>query len=175
MRQGISVPATDLMIASAALVHNLIRVTHNTADYQRDKAKLPLFFPDLDARCKTRVRLTIGLRDFLTRKTEDQRWPLLVNTDRNIGRFVLENLPEALPAHQQLREVDEHRFTDSDLFRIVLGATLGFNPFHKLNPGEIRRLCIQNHERLEQVRDLFSGGSSDEANDVLGKLRELTA
>jgi tRNA(fMet)-specific endonuclease VapC len=31
---GISVPTTDLMIASAALAHNLTVVTHNTADYQ---------------------------------------------------------------------------------------------------------------------------------------------
>ena len=141
-------------------------------DRTRDKAKLPLFFPDLEARCKPKARLTIGLRDFLTQKTGDQRWPLLVNTDRNIGRLILENLPQALQAHQQLREVDEHRFTDSDLFKIVLGAALGINPFHKLNAGEIRRLCIANHERLEQVRDLFTSGSSDEASEVLDKLRE---
>jgi len=34
LQQGISVPTTDLMIASGALVHNLTLVTHNTADYQ---------------------------------------------------------------------------------------------------------------------------------------------
>lgn len=34
LQQGISVPTTDLMIASAALVHNLTLVTHNTSDYQ---------------------------------------------------------------------------------------------------------------------------------------------
>ena len=34
LQQGISVPTTDLMIASAALVDNLTLVTHNTADYQ---------------------------------------------------------------------------------------------------------------------------------------------
>ena len=34
LHQGISVPTTDLMIASAALVHDLTLVTHNTADYQ---------------------------------------------------------------------------------------------------------------------------------------------
>ena len=34
LQQGISVPTTDLMIASVALVHNLTLVTHNTADYQ---------------------------------------------------------------------------------------------------------------------------------------------
>jgi tRNA(fMet)-specific endonuclease VapC len=33
-QRGISVPTADLMIASAALVHNLTLVTHNTADYQ---------------------------------------------------------------------------------------------------------------------------------------------
>ena len=34
LQHGISVPTTDLMIASAALVDNLTLVTHNTADYQ---------------------------------------------------------------------------------------------------------------------------------------------
>jgi tRNA(fMet)-specific endonuclease VapC len=34
LQQGISVPTTDLMIASAALVHDLTTVTHNTADFQ---------------------------------------------------------------------------------------------------------------------------------------------
>jgi tRNA(fMet)-specific endonuclease VapC len=33
-QNGISVPETDLMIASVALVHNLTLVTHNTADFQ---------------------------------------------------------------------------------------------------------------------------------------------
>jgi tRNA(fMet)-specific endonuclease VapC len=34
LQQGLSVPTADLMIASAALVHDLTLVTHNTADYQ---------------------------------------------------------------------------------------------------------------------------------------------
>lgn len=34
LQQGISVPTTDLMIASSALVHDLTLVTHNTADFQ---------------------------------------------------------------------------------------------------------------------------------------------
>ena len=34
LQRGISVPTTDLMIASSALAHNLTLVTHNTADYQ---------------------------------------------------------------------------------------------------------------------------------------------
>jgi tRNA(fMet)-specific endonuclease VapC len=32
--KGISVPTVDLMIASAALVHNLTLVTHNNSDFQ---------------------------------------------------------------------------------------------------------------------------------------------
>ena len=34
LRQGISVPAVDLMIGSVALVHDLTLVTHNTTDFQ---------------------------------------------------------------------------------------------------------------------------------------------
>lgn len=34
LQRGISVPTADLMIASAALAHNLTLVTHNTADYR---------------------------------------------------------------------------------------------------------------------------------------------
>ncbi len=51
--------------------------------------------------------------------------------------LILENLPQALQSHAQLRDVDEHRFTDSDLYKIVLGATLGINPFHKIHPGSL--------------------------------------
>lgn len=34
LQQGLSVPTTDLMIASTALAHNLTLVSHNTADYR---------------------------------------------------------------------------------------------------------------------------------------------
>jgi hypothetical protein len=141
-------------------------------DRTREKAKLPLFYPDLEARCKSRARLTITLRDFLVEKTGDQRWPLLVNSDRNISRLVLDHLENALDSYGQLRDVDEHRFQDSDLYKIVLGATLNVNPFKKLNAGEIRRLCIENHERLEKIKDLFSAGAATEASEVLQHLKD---
>ncbi len=143
-------------------------------DRTREKAKQPLFYPDLEARCKSRARLTTTLRDFLVEKTGDQRWPLLVNTDRNLSRLILDNLENALEAHRHLREVDEHRFQDSDLFKIVLGATLNINPFRKLTAAEIRRLCIENHERLEKIQELFSGGAT-EASEVLDHLKEQIA
>jgi hypothetical protein len=143
-------------------------------DRSREKAKLPLFYPDLEAHCMSRASLTITLRDFLIEKTGDQRWPLLAN-DRNLSRLLLENLEQALKAHANLRDVDEHRFTDSDLYKIVLGATLGINPFHKLTAAEIRHLCIQNHERLEQVKNLFSSGDTTEASEVLDRLNEQIA
>ena len=34
LQKGISVPTTDLMIASSALVHDLTLVTHNSADFR---------------------------------------------------------------------------------------------------------------------------------------------
>src|SRR5438034_5276712 len=44
-------------------------------DRTRTQARLPLFYPDLEARCKSKARLTITLRDFLIEQTGDQRWP----------------------------------------------------------------------------------------------------
>ena len=140
-------------------------------DRTREKAKLPLFYPDLEARCKPKARLTITLRDFLIEQTGDTRWPLLVNSDRNLSRLILDHQDKALDVYRRLRDVDEHRFQDSDLYKIVLGATLNVNPFKKLNAGEIRRLCIENHESLEKIKDLFSTGVGTEASEVLAHLK----
>ena len=46
-------------------------------DRTREKAKLPLFYPDLEARCKSRARLTISLAGFPRRK---DRRPALAAT-----------------------------------------------------------------------------------------------
>ncbi|QQS46117.1 MAG: PglZ domain-containing protein [Acidobacteriota bacterium] len=140
-------------------------------DRTRENSRLPLFYPDLEAYCKPKARLSISLRDFLIEHTGDHRWPLLVNTDRNLSRLILDELDGAIRAYGQLREVDPHRFQDSDLYKIVLGATLDINPFKTPGAAEIRRLCIESHDRLEEIRKLFSAESAADAHDVLGQLK----
>ena len=100
-------------------------------------------------------------------KTDDQRWPPLVNSDRNLSRLSWITWTRPSKPTTNCGTVDEHRFQDSDLYKIVLGATLNVNPFKKLTAGEIRRLCIENHERLEKIKDLFSTGDATEASEVL--------
>lgn len=144
-------------------------------DRTRDQARLPLFYPDLESRCSTQANLTITLRDFLVERTGDPLWPAAAN-DRNLSRLILEQLPQALDAHDQMRAVRPHGFADSDLYKIVLGAALRINPFKKPRPADIRRLCIESHGRLAEVRSLFSsGGARDDSaasTDVLAALEE---
>ena len=65
-----------------------------------------------------------------------------------------------------MRAVRPHGFADSDLYKIVLGAALRINPFRKPKPAEIRRLCIESHERLAEVRNLFSSSAArDDSED----------
>lgn len=141
-------------------------------DRTRQNARLPLFYPDLLARCHARARLTLTLRDYLLDQTGDPWWPMLVNTDRNLGRLLLDHLEGALAAHRQLRDIDPTRFQDSDLYKIVLGATLNVNPFKKLVPADARRMCIENHERLEKIKEIFSGDNAGEAGQVLAHFKE---
>jgi hypothetical protein len=68
---------------------------------------------------------------------------------------ILQHLPHVLDAYKQLREARHHGFADSALYQIVLGAALRVNPFRKPKPGEIRRLCIEHHDRLAEIRQLF--------------------
>lgn len=141
-------------------------------DRTREKAKLPLFYPDLESLCSGQANLTLTLRDFLVHQTGDDRWPMAVN-GRNLSRLVLGNLEGTLRAYQQLRDAtDSQRFTDSDLYKIVLGATLGINPFKMLTAQEIRCLCIERHERMEEVRKLFADSGVAEAEAVLDALRQ---
>ena len=144
-------------------------------DRSREKAKLPLFHPDLESRCSRLANLTVTLRDFLVHQTGDDRWPKAVN-ERNLSRLVLVNLEGTLQAYQQLRDAtDSQRFTDSDFYKIVLGATLGINPFKMLSAQEIRSLCIERHDRMEEVRKLFAASGVSEAETVLNTLKERVA
>src|SRR5437867_1457891 len=68
-------------------------------DRTRGKTKLPLFYPDLEAHAKPKARLTITLRDFLVEQTGDERWPLLVNSDRNLSSLIVDYLAETLEAY----------------------------------------------------------------------------
>src|SRR5437667_6627080 len=77
-------------------------------DRTREKARLPLFYPDIEARCKPRARLTITLKDFLVEQTGDERWPNLVNSDRNLNRLILAHQDQTIEAHQPLQEADEN-------------------------------------------------------------------
>jgi len=143
-------------------------------DRSRDNARLPLFYPDLAAQCSSRARVRITLKDFLVEQTGDGRWPSAVN-ERNLSRLILENLEGTLKAHGQLRDVDPLRFTDDDLYKIVVGATLGLNPFQKMRPRDIRRLCIEFHDKLDEINHLFSAGGVEQAAKVLQTFKDQIA
>jgi len=132
-------------------------------DRSREDAKTPLFYPDLAAHASPRHTLSLSLRDFLIRQTGDPRWPHLADS-RSISRLILANLEGTLQAHRQLREVDPARFTDTDLRKLVLGAALKINPFRKLAPAEIRRVCVEEHQALDQLNDTLP-------DDVMGALK----
>jgi len=124
-------------------------------DRSRDEARIPLFYPDLAAAAGTARQLRLSLRDYLVEATADPNWPALVD-ERKLSRMVVSNLSGVLEAHRQLREVSgANRFSDTDLFRIVLGAALRINPFKKLTPAEIRRLCVQQHSVIDELKGLL--------------------
>ena len=123
-------------------------------DRSRADAKSLLFYPDLDALASPKHKMEISLRDFLVEKTGDTTWPNLVN-DRNLARLILDNLDGALEAHRQLRNASPGRFSDTDLYKIVLGAALRINPFAKLNPSQVRRLCVEQHGMLDELNRIL--------------------
>lgn len=136
-------------------------------DRSRADADIPLFYPDLAAETPARRQMTLSLRDFLVAKTGDFHWPHLVE-DRNVSRLIISNLSETLRAHGHLREVNPSRFSDSDLYKIVLGAALGINPFQKLSAPQIRRLCIEQHHTIESLSRILPA-------DVMETLRSAIA
>lgn len=120
-------------------------------DRSRNDARIPLFYPDLATQAGPRRQQTLALRDYLVETTSDARWPHLLH-DRQLARLVLANLPAVLTAYRQLREINPNRFSDTDLYRIVLGATLGINPFQALSSTDLRRLCIEQHQALRDLQ-----------------------
>lgn len=120
-------------------------------DTKRRNISPPVFCPDFVAETKSKARLRITLQDYLAQATDDSRWPEMVN-ERNLSRIILANLDATIEAHRCLRRVDESRFRDTDLFKIVLGAMLDIDPFRKPTSAEIRRLCIEQYDRLEEVQ-----------------------
>jgi hypothetical protein len=110
-----------------------------------------LFYPDLEVRAGKNGQMILTLRDFLVEQTNDSSWPKIVDS-RDLSGLLLEDLPAVLQAYQDLRLVAGQRFSDSDLYKIALGAALKINPFRKLTPSEIRRLCIEQHPVLESLK-----------------------
>lgn len=110
-----------------------------------------LFYPDLQAQAKKEAVLSLSLRDFLIEQTGDSAWPKLVD-DRDLSGLLLEDVSAAVKAYQDLRTAAPNRFSDSDLYKIALGSALKINPFKKLSPSEIRRLCIEQHSTMESLK-----------------------
>jgi hypothetical protein len=108
-----------------------------------------LFYPDLEA-ASPKPPLEITLRDFLVEKMGDPAWPHLV-ADRNFSRLILAIIEGVIAAHEQLRQVSPSRFSDSDLYKIILGASLRFNSFKKLSASEVRKICLEQHSTLEEL------------------------
>lgn len=123
-------------------------------DRSRGNARIPLFYPDLEAAADSRHQIDLSLRDFLIETTDDTHWPELTN-DRNLSRLLLANLSDALDAHSQLRAAHATRFTDDDLYRVILGAALKINPFRRPTVSEVRKLCLEQHHALDECRQLL--------------------
>ena len=91
-----------------------------------------LFYPDLQVRAGKENILLLSLREFLIEQTGDPAWPKQVD-QRELSGLLLEDLPAALQAYHNVRQVDPNRFSDSDLHKIALGAALRINPFKRLS------------------------------------------
>ena len=111
-----------------------------------------LFYPDLQLRAGKDSTLSLSLRDLLIEQTGDPSWPKLVD-DRELSGLLLEDIQATLQTYHDLRQAAPNRFSDSDLYKIALGASLKINPFKNLSSSEIRRLCIEQHTMLQSLKD----------------------
>ncbi|MAT45424.1 MAG: hypothetical protein CL609_24110 [Anaerolineaceae bacterium] len=125
-------------------------------DRSRVNAKRPrLFYPDLQAQATPQTQLTISLRDFLIEQTGDENWPLLINHNRQISDLMLAHLSSILKTHQDLRVVSPSRFSDQDFYKILFGAMLKINPFEKLSPAKVRKLCIEQSRAFKELETIL--------------------
>lgn len=129
-------------------------------DRSRSDARTPLFYPDLAVLAGPQGLLTLTLRAYLAAASGDPLWPPLVN-ERGLARLLLAYLPQALEAHRSLRRVDARRFTDNDLYKIVLGAALRINPFQQLDAPTVRRLCIEQHQEIRALQEVLPAEVTD--------------
>ncbi len=112
-----------------------------------------LFYPDIEAATKDKCRINLTLKEFLNEETEDS-WPSLVN-DRIISRIIMDNLEGVLKAYRMFRKVKSSGFMDDDLYRIILGGALGIKSFGVLSAGDIRKLCMEQHSKIEELTNLL--------------------
>jgi len=138
-------------------------------DRSRKDAAIPLFYPDLMAHTKANARLELDLQAYLIEKTGDEHWPALVN-DRKLSRLILDNLPQVIETHSHLRAVDSSRFSDSDLYKIMLGSALEINPFQKLSTTQARRLAIHQHRQLDELNRLLPSEIMAELHQSIAKV-----
>ncbi|HAJ37909.1 MAG TPA: hypothetical protein DCL15_19740 [Chloroflexi bacterium] len=140
-------------------------------DRSRTHATTPLFYPDLDVAAGRRRQLTITLRDFLIEKTGDPTWPQAVNM-REYARLLLTNLPNVLAAHAQLRAVRASGFSDADLHKIIIGAALAINPFGKIAVGDIRRIALEHHHTLDELKRTLPEAAMAAWRSALAKVQK---
>lgn len=125
-----------------------------------------LFYPDIQARASKNAKINLSLRNYLVEQTGDTHWPQIVDENRQIADLVLEHLPGVIHAHANLRSVDSYRFSDADFYKILFGAVLGVNPFVKLKPDQVRKLCIEQYSTFESLSRVLS-------EEVMDHFREL--
>jgi hypothetical protein len=136
-------------------------------DRSRVEPKRPrLFYPDLKAITSPKALITISLREYLIETTQDDNWPHLVDHDRLIASLILEDLPAVIETHQALRAFSVHRFSDQDFYKIIFGAVLKINPFEKLSPAQVRKLCIEQSHSFQKLTQVIP-------NEIMDSLRKL--
>jgi len=112
-----------------------------------------LFYPDFNASDNDQIK--VDLQQFLKEKTDDPNWPRMAN-DPQYARLIVNKLKGVIQAHQNLRAVDDKRFTDQDFETIVAFATLGVEDaaFKKLDSKSYWKICLLNHGKFKQLNTL---------------------